>query len=410
MTDGARIPKHFGWTYPLAQFGAHLAFVPFFGLLFPRRIDAIAGEGAVTELSWALLTGAIVAGIAHIAAGHAGDLWLRRFGSRRGLIAAGWLMLVAAYAWLALAQSLSMMILAVIAFQIALNVLFAPLGALLTDYVPNQRKGTLAGWSNAALPVAGIGTAGLAYLFPADSPAAFMVTAAAISVCVLPLLLIWLPAETQVLAFERDDEVATNVTVQPAIRHDFAIAWIARLLVQLGGALVLGYLFSLLTFRSGNNGYPETASAALIILPFFAAAAGISGALVAGHTSDFLKRRLRPTSVAGIILTAALVLMSLETSWLVFLIAYSLFHIGLTAFITVDSALVAQLLAGNAQRGMWLGIMNLTNTLPGIFGPVLTLLAIGGLSGLSALQLVLTVSAIGAALASILITRIRSVR
>src|SRR3712207_9447452 len=50
---GALAPR-IPWTFPLAFFGAHLAFVPVLVLLVPRRIEAIAGAEAPIVLSWLL--------------------------------------------------------------------------------------------------------------------------------------------------------------------------------------------------------------------------------------------------------------------------------------------------------------------------------------------------------------------
>lgn len=147
--------------YAIAFFGAHLAFIPLFALLLPRRVAAVDPDNAIRLLSVLLLAGGITASIAHIAAGRWSDRWLQRHGNRRGVIAIGLVVLVSAQLVIAVAVSAAELFVALIAFQLALNLMFAPLGALLADHVADRRKGRVAGWLNATLPLASLGTASL---------------------------------------------------------------------------------------------------------------------------------------------------------------------------------------------------------------------------------------------------------
>ena len=51
------------------------------------------------------------------------------------------------------------LVLAVILFQVAVNVLYAPLMAVVPDLVPDSQKGLVSAWAGAALPVANLFTA-----------------------------------------------------------------------------------------------------------------------------------------------------------------------------------------------------------------------------------------------------------
>ena len=407
--------RWFYWTYPLASLAAHIAFIPFFALLLPRKIESIVaastGTGEVSNslpvLSWILLGGAVVASVAHIAAGHFGDRWIERFGNRRGLIALGLGLLTLCYAWLAAASTTASMAAAVLAFQIALNVMFAPLGALLADYVPDESKGSIAGWINAALPLATMFTALLTIAYPDHSNAAFLATLAVLLLCCAPLLVLW-PTTKPLLAATREDEAEQMAAT--TLRADFAIAWVSRFCIQFGAAIMLGYLFAYLALHSGQTGFPDSASEALGQLSVVAAGAGFLAALFAGYVSDLARRRLRPIAIGGLVAALSLAAIAWSESWLVFAIAYGAFHLGLMAFLTVDSALVATLLRGNRKRGTFLGVMNLTNTFPAVLGPVLTLAALSELSDAGALKAIISLAAILALIASLLIVRVRSIR
>lgn len=396
---------HFRWAYPLAFVGAHIAFIPFFALLLPRKIEHFSAGDTLTDLSWVLLIGAVTASFAHILAGNWGDRWLARFGSRRGLIGIGLLALSGSYLCLAAATDVLTITAAVVAYQIALNLFFAPLGALLVDYVPDGRKGTVAGWLNAALPLASIFTAIIARVYPVDDVAGFWVVLAAVIACSAPLLILW-PVHLRPLS-------ASDRSKAPPprqVRNDFFIAWCARFLIQFGAAIVLGYLFAYLSLSMDIPGFPVSASAGVATLALVAAAVGFASAVGAGRLSDGRFGRLAPMTTGAICVAIAFATLALTESWLLFVAAYAVCQIGLACFVTVDSALVAQLLHGHGRRGMWLGVMNLTNTLPGVFGPIVTLTVVSALSDRGTISVLFLLSAVAAVLASVIIRRIRSVR
>lgn len=401
------------WTYGLAFLGAHLAFMPLLVLLLPRRVEALAAAGAPASaavmLSWLLLTGGIVAGQAHIAAGAAGDRWLARFGNRRGLIAIGTFLLALSYVGLAFADSFASLFTALIAFQIALNCCFSPLGALLADHVPNDVKGRLSGLANAALPASTFFVAAIAWAFPQDNIWAFLAIGLLAAGCIAPLLVRWPFAEL----VEQDGDTPDRSL--PAKRHllsDFAIAWSARLLIQIGAAFLLSYIYLYIAATQHSNpAWGDTnASEILATLTAPAALLAIAATLVSGHLSDMRAKRRLPLFLAALIFASGIGTLAMTPQPALFIMAYGLFQIGLAAFLSIDTALVAQLVSGHPRRGAMLGVMNLSNTLPAVIAPALMLLAFGEAEIASALATVFGILATGAVIAGAMMLTIRNVR
>ena len=216
-------------TYALANLGAHVGFMPLVILLLPRRVEALAPLAKVELLSWLLLIGAVVASIAHIIAGHASDRWLARHGRRRGLIAIGLVALVGAYFLLAFAQTLPGLVVAVVIFQAALNLMFAPLGALLADHVVDAKKGMAAGLLNFALPLSGLVVTLLGLWSVRDGALPFIIVAALIPLLVAPLLLAW-PRDLPLLSAQR--VVADRQDPQSAdLMRNFALAFALKFML-----------------------------------------------------------------------------------------------------------------------------------------------------------------------------------
>lgn len=388
--------------YGLAYLGAHLAFMPLLVLLVPRRVALLAPDHTAEALSWLLLVGACAAGAGNLLAGHASDRWLLRHGNRRRLVATGVALLAASYGLLAMAQTLGTMMAAIIAYQLALNCAFAPLGALLVDHFPDHTKGRMGGIMNAALPLSSLAVVVVGWLFPHDGPAAFLFAGALAVACFLPLVLDWRLGTALAAPTEVDAEGAGAFS-----SRDFAIAWGSKLAVQLGAAFVQGYIFLYLAALLAG---PEEATGLLTRLAAPATVLAIIATLGAGFASDRLRRRRWPLAIASLSLALGLFLLARADGLAMLLVGYAAFQAGLAAFSSVDTALIGQLVAGRANRGALLGVMNLTNTVPSAMAPVLTLLAVQQGTLQDVLGTLFLACAGLALVAGLAILRIRSVR
>lgn len=398
--------RRFGPLYISANFGAHVAFMPLLVLLLPRRVDAIAPEQPLILLSQLLLVGGLTASAANIVAGAFSDRWLARFGNRRGPIAIGLVLLLAAYAYFAEARAPASLFGAIILFQLSLNIMFAPLGALLADHIPDARKGWIAGWLNMGLPLSGLVITGLGEFSAQDGAWPFGFVAAVIALSVLPLVMAW-PKGLALI------EKPVTVIVDTAMsRRDFALAWIARLSIQSGAAVILSYLYLYVdSVARGSVGFGEgTTSGGVAMLSLIATILSLAAGIIAGRWSDHRGSRKVPLVIAALAAAMAFVLLAWGADWRMILFAYALFTTALTAFLSVDSALVAQLVSGHSRRATFLGLMNLTNTLPAIIAPSFALFLASLDLGGETLRILLAMAAGGALLSAVSVGAIRSVR
>ena len=394
-------------TYALANLGAHVGFMPLVILLLPRRVEALAPLGKVALLSWLLLIGAVVASIAHIIAGHASDRWLARHGRRRGVIAIGLAALVGAYFLLAFAQTLPGLVVAVVIFQAALNLMFAPLGALLADHVADAKKGMAAGLLNFALPLSGLVVTLLGLWSVRDGALPFIIVAALIALLVAPLLLAW-PRDLPLLSAQHGATDRQGPQSADLMRN-FALALVARLLIQLGAAVILSYLYFYVENKVGTASHYTLGSASdgVARLSLVATLASLAAGIAGGHLSDRIGRRRIPLVLAALVCAASLAALATLDDWRAIVFAYAAFVAALTAFLSIHSAMVAQMLGNEPRRGALLGLMNLANTLPSVAAPALTL-AYGGLLLSSRLFEALLLTTTGtAAIAAVLIAMVR---
>ena len=359
----------------LAVFGLHMAFMPVLVLLLPRRMATLFDLHAVSALSWLLLAGALAASIANIAAGFLGDRWVRRFGSRRGLIGIGLVALTCSYGFLAFATQLRWLIPAIVGFQVGLNLALAPTMALLTDHIAMSRKGMVAGWMGAALPLSALGTAALGLAFPADDNAAFFAVAVIVAVCVLPLLVVWGFVPVALCPPLAGSAAGSDGT---APVRDLALLWLARALVQLSAFFVFFYLFlHIAGLIAGYTAWRDHSATGIVsVLSLASAAAAIPAAVIGGRVSDGLLSRQKVMALAALVMLLSLLVLASEPSPWLFGSAFIVFQLGLAAYLSVDTGFIAKLISHHRRRGAILGVMNLTNTLPAIFAPLFMLQAL----------------------------------
>lgn len=391
----------------LAVFGLHMAFMPVLVLLLPRRMTTLFDLHAASALSWLLLGGALTASVANIAAGFLGDRWVSRFGSRRSLIAIGLAALICSYGFLALAVELGWLILAIIAFQIGLNLTLSPTMALLTDHIASSRKGTVAGWMGAALPFSALATTALGLAFPLDADGAFFATAVIVALCVLPLLALWGFAPATVSA-PQDDSISDGSKATPT--RNLSLLWLARALVQLAACFVLYYLFLNITgLITGDTAWRgHSATRVISVLSLASAAVAMPAAVIGGRVSDGLRARQKLMALAALVMTFSLLVLAKGPSPTLFGLAFIVFQLGLAVYLSIDTAFVAQLIGHHPRRGAILGVLNLTNTLPAIFAPLMTLQTLRSAGRVLPYDLIYMTCAFGLLVSMIAVLRCRS--
>ena len=355
--------------YTLAQIGAFIAFIPMFNLLLPLKAEAVDLTGKAILLSQVTVLGAVVAGLANLGAGVLSDATRGPWGRRRPWIAGGAVAVAVAHGFIYLADSLWSLLAAIVAFQVALNLMFGPLNAVLADRVPDRQKGTVSALQGLALPTAGLFSA-LVLAMALDGLAErFLLTALAVPALVLPFALL-VPDHSEPGPRQEGGRISLRVLAD----QDFRLAFLSRLLVQVSISLnvlyLLFYLQDVAYLPHASLTAPESAFGWLL-------AAGTIGGLVVGFVGGLLSDRTRRRRVlvmsGGLLMALGAGMMVAQPGWPGPLIAQILFGIGLGLYSTVDIALVAEVLPERASAGRDLGVMNLAITMPQVAAPLIGL-------------------------------------
>ncbi len=370
--------------YALAWAGGSIAYVPLLTVLLPVRVTTLAGPGAVDWLAYLAFGGALAASVANIAGGWLSDLTH----NRRGWIAAGLVGSCALLPWFGRTQSFEALLALMVAWQLALNLMLAPLAAWASDCVPDTQKGTLGGLLSFA-PAAGAAAGALVTHPGLASPnTRLALVAVMVALAVLPLLVLGRPRPVamQLHAANRPEGAPTRESARPLVRM-----WLARLLVQVAEAALFAYLY--LWLQTLNPAFGDATAARLFLVVLTVA---IPVTLIAGRWSDRTDRPLAALRLCALLAATGLAGMALAPEVNVALAAYALFALVTAVFLALHSAQTLRVLGRSAARGRDLGIFNLTNTVPSLVMPWLTLALVPRL-GFAALFSALALLATGAA-------------
>ena len=338
----------------LANAGGVVAYAPLLTLIFPARIWEIAGVSAIHWLGAATFAGAIAASVGNVTFGWASDL----IGARRSWVLTGLVLTVASYAALFFASSLFAIVAAVVVYQLSLNMMLAPLTAWAADTVPDEQKGMLGGWLAAGPPIGAF--AGVAATSPwlTREWMQFAIICALIVTLVSPVLLLSRAAVPRPIERGQPDPVQ--------LRMDFGLLWLARLIVQLAGAV----LFSFLLFYFKSIPQPVSQSTVAMISATTLTVAFPTTILI-GRLSDRWGPR-KPFLIGAVIAAAiGLLTMAMQQTTITAIIGYAIFEWSVAIFLALHSAYAMQVLPSPSRRGRDMGILNLTNTFPSLIAPIL---------------------------------------
>jgi MFS family permease len=376
----ARSPREssrFPWLFALAWAGGAVAYVPFLTILLPLRVVAIAGADSVRVLGLITFFGALAASVGNILFGWLSD----RSRDRRPWVAAGLLMSLTVLVSVPVGRDTVSIIALVVCWQLALNMMLGPLSAWAADRVPREMTGFLGGLM-ALSPALGA-LSGVIATVPglADANQRLWLVAAMVAACVAPVILFGNGSPR----IPRQDQAEA-----PPAKFA-ARMWLARLLVQIAEAALFAYL--LLYFQTLDPAVDESQIARLFGAVL---AAALPIAIIAGRFADRSARHTLPLALCACGSAIGLVAMSLAGNLSQAVAAYILFGLATTVFLSLHSGLTLRVLPSPQHRGRDLGIFNLTNTVPSLIMPWLTI-AIVPRGGFATLFVILAVLAAAAA-------------
>lgn len=355
--------KRFLYLYALAVSGGAVAYVPFLTILLPNQATMLDRAGALTLLAHAAFAGAIAASLANIFFGWVSD----RSGSRRPWIWGGMILSSALLAAMQFLSDPPTLIVMLVCWQVGLNMMLGPLSAWAGDCVPDNQKGLLGGLL-AFAPALGA-LAGSVITLPglASHGDRLSLVALLVMLMVTPVLILGRPDPMPQLM---EEPIAGGESPKKFAGNNAAVfrMWVARLFIQIAEASLFAFL--LLWFRSVAPGFEDNDAASIFAIVMGAA---VMTTLLVGRWSDRTNRPIIPLAVCAAFAATGLAMMALAASLDMAIAGYVVFGLASSIFLSLHTSQTLRVLPAPRTRGRDLGIFNLTNTIPSLVMPWLTL-------------------------------------
>jgi len=391
------------WTAAivLANVGVFAAWLGPIQVLLAKQSDAVAPGNK--EFVFGLVTGvgAAVSVVANPLFGALSDRTRSRFGRRVPWVLAGAVGGAIGLLVLAGAGTVAWMLLGWCLVQLFCNALLAAITAAVPDRVPKVQRGVVGGWVALAQTLGALVGVGLATAVGGVG-VGYLACAFFLLVSVIPYLLKsgdqQLP-ERPALEWRA---FLKGFWVSPRRYPDFGWAWLTRFLLNLGNGLGTLYLFF---YLQDAVQYDDPDTGVLILTAIYSLCV-ILTAVSSGSWSDRLGRRKVFVTWSGVVMAVGALVLAVWPTWTAALVGAVILGIGFGVYLSVDFALLTEVLPSARDRAKDLGVINIANSLPQVIAPAIAAPVVKYVGGYGVLYgLAAAVTLLGA----VLVRQVRSV-
>jgi MFS family permease len=392
------------WTarFALVWLGAWMGTLVPVQLLLPEQLERLDPVHKVRDFGLVNGLTGIMALVTLPLLGAWCDRTTSRFGRRRVWVAAGAVVFAAGLVatgwqthWLGVGV-------AWLVASLGMNAASVGLTAVIADRVPASQRGTISGAVYGPQAVGIVVGLLLVTTVVTGARAGYALLAAVVLICTAPFVLRYREAAGPGASPVALGAVVLGLWEVPRHDRDFAWAFGSRILVNLGNALGTTYLLYFLTDGlevADPEGELLVLTVIYLVLTLLATFAG-------GYLSDRYRRRRVFVAVASCLQAVAALMLAGFPSLGVAMVGAGLLGAGYGAFMSVDQALVTQVLPDPASRAKDLGIMNIGSVGPQALAPLVASLLISGLGGYRTLFAVAGATTL---LGAAMVYRVRSV-
>jgi MFS family permease len=374
-----RVPV--GWTsrFTLLWLGFWMAWLVPVQLVLPNQFAALDSAHKVRDFGITNGAAGVVALIALPLAGALCDRTRSRWGRRRVWMAAGVVVLAVSLAALGPQRSWVGVMICWMFASLGFSIASAGLYAAVADHVPVAQRGIISGaiFGPQALGLL-LGVALLAEVITGTA-SGYLVLTVALVVLSVPFVLRYRdvpPGEAKLPPLSLR-ALTEAMWVSPRAHPDFAWAFGGRVAVNIGNALGTTYL---LYFFTNDLHLKDPDTALLYVIAVYLVFTLIT-TYGGGVLSDRSGRRRVFVAIASVLQGIAALLLVIWPSFSTTIIAAVFLGAGYGAFLSVDQALVTQVLPDAETRAKDLGIMSIGNNVPQALAPVAAALIIDELGG-----------------------------
>ncbi|MFB9309402.1 MFS family permease [Agromyces hippuratus] len=390
-----------GWLlrFALAWFGLWLLVMLPGQFMMAKIAEVVAPDDKVALTAFLLGETSVVIMVSVPVFGVLSDRTRLRGWRRRSWILGGFLLAGISFALVGIQRDPVVIAVLMALVSLGYAAVIVSLSAVIADQVPRFQRGRASAAMGVPQVLAlAIGMVIVTMLVP-DVGGSWAIVGVLALACALPFILASRDPEPPADAATTRFSAALRI---PPLgpNHDYYWAMTSRVLVNAGNMVGTTYL---LYFLSDVLKVDDPDTGMLVLILVYLVACGLSGWL-GGLLSDRLRIRRMFVLVAAALQAAAALVLAIVPTWDASIAAAVLLGLGYGVFLSVDQALVTDVLPDRANRARDLGLINAAQHLP--IAPLVAwlVLSVAGYRELYAVAAVIML------LGGILIYRVRSVR
>ena len=405
-TPGASVRR--GWIslLSIANLGLYIGYYGPLQELLPNQVQDIDPAHKTTALGIVTAVGALVAVLVGPLAGALSDATASRYGRRRPWIAGGALLGCAGLALLSGQHGLVGVTLGWCVAQAGLNAMQAGLSAAVPDRVPVRQRGLVSGWVGLTQSLGVVIGVALVAEIVTGQLSGYLAVGLLVLLAALPMVLRHPDPQVPTRRAARGFRGARS-SPRSTSPSDFVI----RTSPGLGARgswsnwATRSARCTCCTSCATGCGIPDPDNGLLILIVLYTATTLLT-VVVGGVLSDRAGRRKPSVIFAGYAMAFAALLLAAWETWTGAIVCAALLGLGYGVYLSVDQALITQVLPSAEDRAKDLGIINIANSAPQVLGPALAAPIVTYLGGYPSLYISVAVVTV---LGSVLVTRIRGV-
>jgi MFS family permease len=383
--EGERIPggpqpRGFLPLFVLAWFGVTIALGTIGGASIPKALAFLDDATKATNLSIIAGAGGLVIIIITPLFGRLSDRTMSRFGMRRPWLIGGAAAATVGIVILATAHSLVWTLVGWLVVQTGFGATNMVIHALLADQITKRVRARVSAAAGVATALGLIVGAQVMAVLPNDQQWAWFIVPGMLGV-VLSILMVFRfhdIVRTTPIQRLRARDIASAYWISPRKHPDFFWAFISRFLVTMSITAISTFLLFIIIDRLHIPATEASPVQAVALLAF--TVGNIITAVLFGWISDRTGRRKTIVLLASLLSAAGLVVSMFASDVNSILVGIAIVGAAQGAYISVDVALMTEVLPSFDEAGKDLGIVALSYQVPQLLIPLLAvpLLAAGG--------------------------------
>ncbi|WP_010623143.1 MFS transporter [Paucilactobacillus suebicus] len=357
--------------------------VPYLGVnstLLPAKIQQIAPDQKVQIVAVLATIAMVVATVANIIEGALSDRTVSRWGKRNPWIVLGMFTTLICFYFLTKVTTITGIIVNWSLFQVALNLMVAPIVAFIADKAPKKYRGSISAFYGVGMNIGTpVGTMIASQYITRISSGIYVFMVFEVIFTVIGLLLVGDGSNKgeKVKKLKGSELLEAFIFPIHGDVRDFYLAVFGKLLFVSAQFVITGYqLYIFVDYMKLSS---ANATANLSIMSMILLITGVSFAILGGPLADKFHSLKLLVAVSTVAMGLGVAIPAIDPApWTMFVYA-GLSGAAMGMYNSVDQALNVSVLPNPDNAAKDLGIVNLANSLGQVFGPICASIIIGAI-------------------------------